>query len=88
MSDAGEGLVDADSRIQERMEELERERARVTRRDERDPARQHAVESLKLARTALERQRAAATHDRHRLQLTQAIEEVDRRMAAALAGQG
>ena len=26
MGDAGEGLIDADARIQERMEELERER--------------------------------------------------------------
>ena len=33
MGDAGEGLIDAESRIQERMEDLERERAhtRVTR---------------------------------------------------------
>lgn len=85
MSDAGEALVDADARIQERMEELERERTRTRGRDARDPAQVQAIESLKLARIALERQLAAAVHDRHRTQLTQAIEEVGRRMSAALA---
>jgi hypothetical protein len=81
MGDAGEALIDADSRIQERMEELEQERRRARTRDSRDPERMQAVQSLTLARTALERQRAAATHDRHRTQLTQAIEEVERRLA-------
>ena len=37
MGDAGEGLIDQDSRIQERMEELERERAKAQTRDVRDP---------------------------------------------------
>jgi hypothetical protein len=85
MSDAGEALIDADARIQERMEELERERTRARSRDGRDPAQVQAIESLKLARIALERQLAVAVHDRHRMQLTQAIEEVGRRMSAALA---
>ena len=85
MSDAGEALVDADARIQERMEELERERTRARGKDQRDPVLLQAIESLKLARIALERQLAAAVHDRHRTQLTQAIEEVGRRMSAALA---
>ena len=39
MGDAGEGLIDADSRIQERMEELERERTRGRVHAERDPVR-------------------------------------------------
>ncbi len=86
MGDAGEGLIDADARIQERMEALERERTRATKRDGRDPERVRHVESLKLARTELERQLAATTHESRRSQLTLAIEEVDRRLAAAAAG--
>ena len=85
MSDAGEAVVDADARIQERMEDLARERTRSKHRDGRDRAQREVIESLKLARIELERQLAAAVHDRHRTQLTQAIEEVGRRMSLALA---
>ena len=81
MGDAGEGLIDADARIQERMEELERERAQTRRRDVRDPEQVRALESLRLARTELERQLAATTHAGRRAQIQQALEEVDRRMA-------
>jgi len=88
MSDAGEGLVDADSRIQERMEELERERTSGRNRVAIDPVHARAVESLKLARIELERQRAATMHDRHRAQLVQAIEEVERRLAVAVVPKG
>ena len=57
MGDAGEGLIDADARIQERMEELERERAQQhVRKPVRDPEQVRALESLRLARTELERQ--------------------------------
>jgi hypothetical protein len=81
MGDAGEGLIDADARIQERMEELERERAQTRRRDVRDPEQVRALESLRLARTELERQLAATTHTGRRAQIQQALEELDRRMA-------
>jgi len=37
MGDAGEGLIDAELRIQERMEELERERTRKQIKAPRDP---------------------------------------------------
>jgi len=40
----------------------------------------HALESLRLARTELDRQLVATTHERRRAQLNQAIAEVDRRM--------
>jgi hypothetical protein len=85
MSDAGEALVDADAKIQERMEDLARERTRGRLRDGRDRAQVEAIESLKLARIELERQLAATLHDRHRTQLTLALEEVGRRMTIALA---
>ena len=85
MGDAGEGLIDAESRIQERMEDLERERAQKHTRSVRNPERLRALESLRLARTELERQLAASTHERRRAQIGQAIEEVDRRMTEATA---
>ena len=87
MGDAGEGLIDQDSRIQERMEELERERATRRGPSVRDPELVRALESLRLARTELEAQLAATTHDRRRAQIAQAIEEISRRMAEVSAGQ-
>jgi hypothetical protein len=83
MGDSGEGLIDAEERIQEKMEEMERARARGPLHPVRDPERVRAFESLRLARTELERQLAATTHERRRAQLQQAIAEVDRRMTLA-----
>jgi hypothetical protein len=81
MGDAGEGLIDADARIQERMEELERERVRQAHgRDTRDPKQLQALESLRLARTELECQLEATTHERRRVQIREALEEINRRM--------
>ena len=88
MGDAGEGLIDAESRIQERMEELERERAERNMGELRDPEAQRAVESLKLARKEFERQLAGATHEHRRAQLTQALAEVERQLAEATAKLG
>ena len=87
MGDAGEGLIDQDSRIQERMEELERERATRRGPSVRDPELVRALESLRLARTELEAQLAATTPERRRAQSAQAIEEISRRMAEVSAGQ-
>jgi hypothetical protein len=83
MSDAGEGLIDAESRIQERMEEVMQERTRRASADKGIPEQVRALESLRLARIELERQFAATAHQQRRAQLTQAIEEVNRRIAAA-----
>jgi hypothetical protein len=80
MGDAGEGLIDADSRIQERMEELERERKQARTKVVRDPEKVRALESLRLARTELERQLGATTNERRRDHIVQAIAEIDRRM--------
>lgn len=81
MGDAGEGLIDAEGRIAERMEELERERTRQNHgKVVRDPEKEHALESLRLARMELDRQLTATTHERRKTQLNQAIAEVDRRM--------
>ncbi len=85
MGDAGEGLIDADSKIQERMEELERERSRKGTKPARDPEKVRALESIRLARTELERQLEVTTHERRRVQIQQALEELDRRMKEAEA---
>ena len=85
MGDSGEGLIDQDSRIQERMEELERERAKAQLRDVRDPERVRALESLRLARTELARQLESTTHERRRDSIGQAMAELDRRIAEANA---
>ena len=88
MGDAGEGLIDAESRIQERMEEIARERATERAPVVHDPERlraNEALESLKLARTELQRQRAATTHEARRAQLAAALAELDRRIVEATA---
>ena len=82
MGDAGEGLIDADARIQERMEDLERERSQKNARPIRDPELVRALEGLRLARKELERQFASTTHDGRKGQIAKAMEEVDRRMKA------
>ena len=82
MGDAGEGLIDAESRIQERMEELERERTERRHQDVRRAEQQQAVESLRLARADFERQLASTTHERRVAMITEAIAEIDRRIAA------
>jgi hypothetical protein len=87
MGDSGEGLIDADGRIQERMEELERERTRLQHgKPVRDPVKMHALESLRLARTELDRQLLATTNERRRTQIAQAIKEINRRMEATENG--
>ena len=85
MGDSGEGLIDAEARIQERMDDLARQRAERRAEDTRDPDLVRELESLRLARTELERQLESTTHDRRRLQLTQALAEIDKR-AAKLTG--
>lgn len=87
MGDAGEGLIDADGRIQERMEELERERAASRGKAVRNPEQIRALESLRLAKTDLARQLASSTNERRQTQLVQAIAELDRRMAEAKAAE-
>jgi hypothetical protein len=81
MGDAGEGLVDAESRLAERIEEREDEKkkARQAARSG-DPERVRQLESFRLARTELQRQLELATHPVRKQQLGQAIAELDRRI--------
>jgi hypothetical protein len=82
MGDAGEGLVDAESRLAERMEEREQEKRRARQAGKAgDPERMRQVESLRLARTEMQRQLDVATHDARKQQLKQALAEIDRRIS-------
>lgn len=81
MGDAGEGLVDAESRLAERMEEREEEKRKARQTPKSgDPERNRQVESCRLARTEMQRQRDLATHQARKQQLDQAIAELDRRI--------
>ena len=81
MGDSGEGLVDAESRIQERMEEREAERRRAgTPATVTDPDKAREQESLKLARAELTRQAAATSHPVRKKQIDAAIAEIDKRL--------
>ena len=82
MGDAGEGLVDAESRLAERMEEREEEKRKARQIVKAgDPERARQLESCRLARTDLQRQLTLATHQVRRQQLSAAVAELDRRIA-------
>jgi hypothetical protein len=82
MGDAGEGLVDAESRLAERMEEREQERRRSRLSAKAgDPEKMRQLESFRLARIEMQRQLELASHDARRKQLGQAIAELDSRIA-------
>jgi hypothetical protein len=83
MGDAGEGLIDADARLQERMDELEQERRKGKQTTlHGDPEQARQLESHRLARTELQRQLASTTHQARKQQLTHAIAELDKRIKA------
>jgi hypothetical protein len=83
MGDSGEGLVDAEARIQEQMEEREADRRRRAngKAPAVDPERLREIESLKLAKAELTRQAAATTHPIRKKQIEAALAEIDRRLA-------
>jgi hypothetical protein len=83
MADAGEGLIDAQNRIQERMDEREEERARrAMPQADHDPEQIGRAESLRLACTELRRQLEATTHNARRQQLTSALAELENQLAS------
>jgi hypothetical protein len=88
MGDAGEGLVDAEARIQERMDELERERSARRSKAPIDPTALSRIESLRLARVDLQRQADATTHPRLRAVRVQALADLDGQIAEAEAARG
>ena len=83
MGDAGEGLVDASSRLEERLEEVaESRRLAKTPAPAVDPERARAFESLRLMKADVERQLSATSHPARRAQLEAALADLERRLAA------
>jgi type II secretory pathway component PulF len=83
MGDAGEGLVDAESRLAERMEEREQEKRQARQVAPKvDPEKVRELESLRLARTELQRQLEVTEHQARRQQLGQALTEIEKRVKA------
>ena len=82
MGDSGEGLIDAEARIQERMDEHAAEREQRLNVVTIDPDRRREIESLRLARAQLEQQAAAASHPLRHQQLELALKDIDERLAA------
>ena len=81
MGDAGEGLVDAESRLAERMDEVEQERQKARKAVKGgDPERAHEIESCRLARIEMQRQLELTEHKARKQQLTKAIKELDRKV--------
>lgn len=80
MGDGAEGLIDAQSKIQDRLDELEEMRRRPSR-IVRNPEGEQRLQSLGLARVELLRQSDVSTHPVRRQQLALAIAELDRRIA-------
>ena len=80
MGDSGEGLVDAEARIQERMEEREADRRRTSAQPVVDPEKVRERESLKLARAELTRQAELTTHPVRKKQIDAALAEIDKRL--------
>ena len=81
MGDAGEGLVDAEARIQERMEELQLEREQARRPPIKNPELMRKLESLKLAHKELTRQLEASAHAVRKAQLTAAIADIEQKIS-------
>ena len=81
MSDAGEGLVDAEARLQEQMDAREHDRKRRGPKVE-DPEKHRATESLKLARADMARQLELTAHPIRKEQITAALKEIDKKLAS------
>jgi hypothetical protein len=82
MGDSGEGLVDAEARIQEQIEEREAERRRRSGSAPRkDPEKIRELQSLRLAKSNLERQAEATAHPVRKQQIKLALAEIDKRLA-------
>ena len=82
MGDAGEGLIDAQDDLQERLAEREQQREWRAGGPRVDPVRERERKSLDLARAELQDQAETATHPLRRTQIETALAEIERRIAA------
>lgn len=80
MGDSGEGLIDAEARIQERMDERAAEREQRLNQVQIDPAKQQEIESLRLALSQLQQQAEAATHPVRKEQLAMAMKDIEKKL--------
>jgi hypothetical protein len=84
MGDAGEVLVDAEDRLQERLAEREQEKERrASNPTPANPARQRMLTSLELARAELQNQAGVTQNPLRRKQIEQALADLNRRIAEA-----
>jgi len=82
LGDAGEGLVDAEDRLQERLAERQAQAARRgTSRTPAEAERERKLSTLRMARVELERQEAATQNPVRREQIRHALADLDRRLA-------
>ncbi len=80
MGDAGEGLVDAEDRFQQRLAEREQDRQRKGKPTE-NPERVRAVNSLRLAQAELRRQESVTENPVRLEQIKQALADIEKRLA-------
>jgi hypothetical protein len=81
MGDAGEGLIDAEDRFQQWIAEREQQRQRKGVASV-DPERERRLNSLRLAKAELERQRAVTTSEIRLEQIRQALAEIEKQLSS------
>jgi hypothetical protein len=81
MGDAGEVLVDAEDRLQERLAEREQEKGRRNNPPPPNPARQQKLTTLELAKAELQNQAGVTQNPLRRKQIEQALADLNRRIA-------
>ena len=81
MGDSGEGLIDAEDRYQERLDERNQAKQR-TGVSSADPDRERRLRSLDLAKAELLRQQGGTTNEIRRQQIGAALAEIERQIAA------
>ncbi len=81
MGDAGEALIDAEDRLQERLAEREHQRARSRLQLGKDPVRERLRLSLELAKRDLEQQASTVSSLQRQQQIRETLLDLDRRLA-------
>jgi hypothetical protein len=76
MGDAGEGLIDAEDRLQQWVAEREQQKQRKGVASA-DPERERKLNSLRLAKAELERQRAVTQSPIRQKQIVQALADLE-----------
>ena len=76
MGDAGEGLIDAEDRLQQWVAEREQQKQRKGVAAA-DPERERKLSSLRLAKAELERQRAVTQSPIRQKQIVQALQDLE-----------